>query len=356
MTGRLMLLKISTVVTCVIVIYFSSQLTYISSSAGDEKSSPLKIILFAYYRTGSTLAGELFNGNPSAFYWYEPLAAVTEKWGWVHDKIPPRNFYHFDNRTDKQLTDDIRRTLIQPLHNIFSCDFDSFDEDVLQHRFMTANYLINSSFSMQPFKLCIGNNRNCTRQQLEICRSLLTDKCRNSKLLVVKVIRLHMSIVEDLLNNDPGIHVIHLIRDPRGMLESWWKSTPIKRRRHQLAESVLDAVLVCQRILTDTIVRRQLELKYPNRFQLVRYEDLATKPMEVVNNIYSKFLGLSVPTTVVRRLSEMINSSISDGASGTRRKNSTETAMKWRQTMDSGLRKNVTEICLPLLRELGYET
>jgi len=64
-------------------------------------SSQRKVLILAYYRSGSTLTGQLFNYNPSAFYWFEPLATVSQPWGWVHDVIPPRNWYHFDNGTEK---------------------------------------------------------------------------------------------------------------------------------------------------------------------------------------------------------------------------------------------------------------
>ena len=64
-------------------------------------SSQRKVLVLAYYRSGSTLAGQLFNFNPSAFYWFEPLAGVGRQWGWVNDAVPPRNWYHYDNGTEK---------------------------------------------------------------------------------------------------------------------------------------------------------------------------------------------------------------------------------------------------------------
>ena len=69
-------------------------------------SSPAqrKVLVLAYYRSGSTLTGQMFNYNPSAFYWFEPLAAVSRPWGWVWDIIPPRNWYHYDNGTEKYVT------------------------------------------------------------------------------------------------------------------------------------------------------------------------------------------------------------------------------------------------------------
>ena len=78
-----------------IVQILQSQLTRHTSS------SQRKVLVFAYYRSGSTLTAQLFNYNPSALYWFEPLSAVCEQWGWVHDYIPPRNWYHFDNGTEK---------------------------------------------------------------------------------------------------------------------------------------------------------------------------------------------------------------------------------------------------------------
>jgi len=53
--------------------------------------------VYAYYRSGSTLTGHLFNYNPTSFYWFEPLAGAKTGFGKQH----PRNYFHFDNGTDK---------------------------------------------------------------------------------------------------------------------------------------------------------------------------------------------------------------------------------------------------------------
>jgi len=60
-----------------------------------------RLIIYAYYRSGSTLAGHAFNSNPNAFYWSEPLAGVTTQFGAGDGSVHPRNFFHFDNGTDK---------------------------------------------------------------------------------------------------------------------------------------------------------------------------------------------------------------------------------------------------------------
>ena len=45
-----------------------------SSTSWDAKEQKItKLILVTYYRSGSTFLGQLFNQNPDAFYWFEPL-------------------------------------------------------------------------------------------------------------------------------------------------------------------------------------------------------------------------------------------------------------------------------------------
>jgi len=83
---------------------------------------------------------------------------------------------------------------------------------------MRAEWTKHLSFSMQSF-------RNCNRRLLRITRCVqpLIEKCRQSDIVAVKVIRLHMSYVDQLLSGDPDLRLIHVVRDPRGLVEAWRK-------------------------------------------------------------------------------------------------------------------------------------
>ena len=72
------------------------QVRYTSSET--HQNAQRKVLVLAYYRSGSTLTGQLFNYNPSALYWFEPLSGVTEQWGWYRSR---RNWYHFDKGTER---------------------------------------------------------------------------------------------------------------------------------------------------------------------------------------------------------------------------------------------------------------
>jgi len=116
----------------------------------------------------------------------------------------------------------------------------------------------------------------------------------------------------------------------------------------------LNAKLICQRMLTDCQIRRQLELKYPRRILLLRYEDLVTATDTVLIDVYSGLLQLALPSNVVDIIKEQFHATSANGPSGTRRTNGTETATKWRRTINSELLNYTTDTCRQLLEELRY--
>ena len=59
-----------------------------------------KVLFVTYFRGGSTLVGELFNRNPEAFYWFEPLAGLMES------NKTQQSKYHFPNEEAFSIGDD----------------------------------------------------------------------------------------------------------------------------------------------------------------------------------------------------------------------------------------------------------
>ena len=51
-----------------------------------------KVVLIAYHRGGSSFLGELFNQNPDAFYWFEPLNHPINLWA-KKQNIKPDQFF-----------------------------------------------------------------------------------------------------------------------------------------------------------------------------------------------------------------------------------------------------------------------
>jgi len=172
-------------------------------------------------------------------------------------------------------------------------------------------------------------------------------------IMMMKVIRLHMSHAERLLSTDPDLKLIHVVRDPRGLLEAWKRVTP-NRRSRSVAQMKLNAKLICRRMTTDCELRRRLELKYPHRTLLVHYEDLVTATDTVLADVYGRLLQLPLPNNLVGVIAAQMQATSDNGALGTLRANGSATATRWRQTIDSQLLEYMTDTCRHLLAELNY--
>ena len=104
-------------------------------------------------------------------------------------------------------------------------------------------------------------------------------RCQTSNLRVVKTIRVRKEDLEPWIRNSE-IKVVHLVRDPRAVLSSravvgWEKET-------------LQAARLCHQMLGDMALAKSLP---PERYTLVRYEDLADNTEEIVKSLYAR-LGL----------------------------------------------------------------
>jgi len=200
--------------------------------------------------------------------------------------------------------------------------------------------------SLIPFRSCLRQQKNLT-----ICLPALIDKCQRSSVVAVKVIRFHIKLVEVLLNADPDLRVIHLVRDPRGMLQSW-KEVSVPRLTNEGLR--ISANIACQRMLADVVTRLRLETKFPGRIMLVRYEDLARDSDLVLNEVYEKLLQQPVPVGVKRRVSGQINAAANDGRFNTKRKNGTAAAYSWKRKIDRTFLEYVNTKCGEVLSLTRY--
>ena len=96
---------------------------------------------------------------------------------------------------------------------------------------------------------------------------------------MVKTIRVRKEDLEPWIGKTE-IKVVHLVRDPRAVLSSravvgWEKET-------------LQAARLCHEMLGDMAIAKSLP---PERYTLVRYEDLADNTEEIVKSLYAR-LGL----------------------------------------------------------------
>jgi len=99
------------------------------------------------------------------------------------------------------------------------------------------------------------------------CVPLLQSTCSRSSLRAAKLVRAQMLSMDALLAADPGVRVIHLLRDPRGVASSRREAhDPSVIGRYSLDNSSQavrrEAVVYCRTAVRDIRVRQVLEHRY----------------------------------------------------------------------------------------------
>lgn len=185
-----------------------------------------------------------------------------------------------------------------------------------------------------------GNSRICL--QVHALR-----QCRQARHKVIKVLRMSTDNLEYLLESRPNLKVIQLFRDPRAIINSRIE-TPWYASKSNITTR-LNIQSVCSKMRTDVIESKKLLEKYPERFRLVYFEDLADSPGSKIIAIY-KFLGMSIdPATYMEAFQ-------TSPKKKEPLKSSNNTIYWWRQTLRWDYVKYIDILCGTLYNMLGYRS
>jgi len=193
----------------------------------DVLQANTNILILAYARSGSSYTGNLLSALSQASYFFEPLWALNQSGLSIEKAV----------QQDKAKVAEVRDTIT----GIFNCD------DEIIRKMKRAN-----------FKILRKNGNVCN--------------ATNPK--VIKTIRLHKPGLEPWIYTS-GIKVVHLVRDPRGMIgsvaagKSW-------------GDALKNATYQCTRVRDDLSLEARLEKNYIR----VRYEDLVDNPEGELQRIY----------------------------------------------------------------------
>ncbi|XP_037580365.2 carbohydrate sulfotransferase 5 [Dermacentor silvarum] len=216
------------------------------------------VLVIAYYRSGSSLVGELLSSGPRTFFHFEPLHIFS-----IDDRIRPGRERHAF-----QLLDELVRCRMQnvPLYTAW-----------LESR----EYYVHNSFLV---KAC-GTGPSCTSP------SHVAALCSRAETQVFKFTRLHMAQVATWIKRNTdiarNIRVVHLVRDPRGIYASRMALDWCANREECRSPEVL-----CSHMRKDIDDFRNLTDKLSSSHTVtVRFEDLAGNPYLEAARLFSH-LGL----------------------------------------------------------------
>ncbi|KAB0789967.1 hypothetical protein PPYR_15747 [Photinus pyralis] len=215
---------------------------------------PLRNIIIATWRSGSTFLGDIINAVPGNFYHYEPLL----NYGIVQIGGPPYG-----------------DTAVKNLKKLLNCDYTDF-----------GNYL---AFRQTSVCLFIHNKRLWDVCDLypKYCWDpmFLSEFCKLFPFQSIKVVRLRLELTEELLKDESlNVRILLLVRDPRGTLQSrkhttWCLGFPDCEQPN----------LFCEGLVAEYKTAIRFKNEYPTRFRVIRYENLSIDPYRHTKDIFQFF-------------------------------------------------------------------
>nr|XP_045582065.1 carbohydrate sulfotransferase 3-like [Procambarus clarkii] len=284
-----------------------------------EPSQVRRVIIVSTWRSGSSYLGDLVKAYPGTFFSFEPLHHLLKN---LHLQEGP-----------------LVEEVVRLLRSILTCDFSQLD--------VYINYMRNNTFlidrNTRLWKSCAFNRALC------FDKDYLSRACRYMPLNMLKTVRMGLLPVVELLQ-DPSLdlRVVHLVRDPRGCLHS----------RMQLSwcqsQACSDPETVCNDLLTDLKLSDRVKQNFPDRYLMVRYEDMGLKPEQKAQEII-KFLGLSYNKYIhvfVREHTTPSRRTKKKGDAYSTFRDSKATTFAWRGALNYTVVEAIQEVCKEPLQKL----
>ncbi|EDW37161.1 GL25674 [Drosophila persimilis] len=185
----------------------------------------------------------------------------------------------------------------------------------------------------------------------EVCwdPKVMSDICKIYPFLNMAVYNLRLEYLSTLLEReDLNIKIMLLIRDPRGTMHTransaWCANSP----------DCMPASL-CSDMVSDYNTALRLLKQYPQRFGVIRYEDLVHDPEEIMLNVFN-FYGLPMKRSkeVSRGVHPRIAHREGDGWEFPWR-HANEPAYDWMYKMKVEDVKNIQSVCKQAMNVWGY--
>lgn len=297
------------------------------------------VILVTGFRTGSTFLGELFNQNPEVLYMFEPFHQNNV------NRLAGNGVIQGVDRESSLL--EKRSAYLEQITQ--RCD--------------TAS---PSFWWMSKGLSCGTPEENQHRFGSESCpkypQSLFSKTCKEKDIVALKLIRIqrieHLNLVPGLKN--VNFKVIHLIRDPRGTMNSRKKFPSFyiddidNIPAHPLTKENLGqaAENLCTREEANLEFSQRLPDYMKGRYLRVTHDEMSLKPLETAEQVYS-FINRPIPPLLDAWLIENTTTQ-KKGVLGTS-KDSKAVLRKWRDGFKLEHIRVIEDKCKGLMKFMGYK-
>ncbi|XP_071507045.1 carbohydrate sulfotransferase 1-like [Diadema antillarum] len=303
-----------------------------------DSSSQLRtrVVIVTTKRSGSSFVGELFNSNPEIFYMFEPLFSIT--FDVLYHRLSPKNA--------------VKESLYIWNH-ILRCNYStSYPKPTKWVKNGGLNLCVASNALNRSSSLCEKHSVSP-----ENVGHVISQLCLDHSFTVLKTIRV-MDIKElRSFLEDPTLNVkiLHLIRDPRAVMNSRRKlkegNSDLERRKGKGADEIVD---LCQHMARNLKYRDNPPTWLKGKYIMVRFEDIASNPVEETRRIYSE-LGLPIHQDVIDWIEQNTHQSPKKASPFSRQRNTSAVLTAWKDSIPTLVKKDVEKKCRDVMRKLSYD-
>lgn len=123
------------------------------------------------------------------------------------------------------------------------------------------------------------------------CLREAEDTCRSAKHRVIKLLRMTLDNLVPVLQTNRRLKIIHLLRDPRGILNSHLDDGSVFTNNQRYRHIRARIQVLCERLQWDIKAGQELMKMFSDRFKIIHYESFGNLT-GVASDLY-KFLGMS---------------------------------------------------------------
>ena len=307
----------------------------------------VNIIIMSFPRSGSSFLGDVFNHHPGVFYLFEPLRTVQR----IYTK---ESLFEFDFSTPSY-----QNRAIEFLEDVMNCKFASN---------IFIRYLVpqdrNNSMALTSPPFCIKNGisrmvcHELTSHELEtVCKEKYNVFA--AKLLTPRIPNVSHDIWSKKLlqscssNGTNKCKIIHLVRDPRAVVNSLKSVGFFKRSKDPRRELTWFVKKICHQMEFDVKAGMFIRTILPEGYRLIRFEDLAQDPLSAASELY-KFTGIKMLDTIKKWLNNTTTSVNGHKSAFSTVRDSKQIISKWRTKMSSATVQIVENYCGRVMGHLHY--
>ena len=250
-----------------------------TKNSSEKRGIPYDVILNSYMRSGSTITGKILSQVSNTFYVFEPLWLISKFKFYSGTHL----FCDYARPDCVNISEQVTQTrdLLNAqgacnfISDILNCSFHKHwklfvDRAFAEFKHVKHDWTFHRGPGWQKYKECRKNSTN----SFQACLKEVEPVCRSAKHRATKLLRMTLDNLGSLLLSNRHLKVIHLFRDPRGILNSHLHTSWYPLNMDNTTAVRDDVRVICSRMLQDIHAGEKLLRKYPNRIWLLKYEQL----------------------------------------------------------------------------------